>query len=122
MNESTSNDIPLTETDALLNIKDDNEFEAALAAYTGEGDRDYMRVTRKRILDADRAYKLIEEAIDKLANALNTIAEANTGTTRTRALSLGATKIEEAIHWIDTVSYIIAPHDMNSTDPLGSVD
>ena len=121
MNESFI-ESPNTEVDDILNIGDDNEFEAALAAYTGEGDKDYMRVTRKRIKDADRAYGHIEDAQMHLTDALGLIAEANTGTTRTRALSLGATKIEEAIHWIDTVSYIIAPHDMNSTDPLGSVD
>ena len=103
--------------DNIVEIKDDEEFERALAAYNGGGNKDYMRVTRKRILDADRAYDLISDASEHLTKALNLIADANYGTTRTRALSLAITKVEEAMLWLGTVAYGVAPHNMDATTP-----
>lgn len=106
------------EYDHLYAIDDDGEFESALAAYDGPGDKDYMRVTRKRIKDADAAYDLIEQASKHAQEALDLLASANRGTTRTRSLSLGMTNIEQGIHWIESVTYGVAPHDMDSTTPF----
>lgn len=107
-----------TPQDEMLNIKDDAEFETALAAWSGDGDKDYMRVTRKRILDADRAYVFIGKAEKHLLDALNLIGEANTGTTRTRGLSIAATNIEQGLLWMRNVAYAVAPHDMDATTPF----
>ena len=109
---------PNEELDELMEIDDDQEFEKRLEAYNGPGDKDYMRVTRKRILDASKAYDLIEEAEAKITGALDLLLEANTGTTRTRGLSLAITSIEQGVLWMNSVAYAVAPHDMNSTDPI----
>lgn len=109
-----------TELGEILEVADDQDFESRLAAYDGPGDKDYARVTPKRINDASNAYALIEQADSALVDALNLLGQANTGTTRIRALSIAITNIEQGMLWMNNVAYAVAPHDMNSTDPIAN--